>query len=172
LGSSGGLGSSLGLSSSSSTSSSRGLGSSFGASSSSGSASSSNSVSSGSSSSSGSAQDLVIFTRAGWSNPAGVQRPGLERVSYRLQDGKLRRMHWAELDVTEASAPMPRDLLDHVKSVWFRYLTDARTWSDQWPASGQAVADPNSLRMRPLAIEVTLELEDWGRIVRIIEVPT
>jgi hypothetical protein len=25
--------------------------------------------------------------------------------------------------------------------------------------------------MRPFAVEVTLELEDWGRIVRIIEVP-
>jgi hypothetical protein len=36
-----------------------------------------------------------------------------------------------------------------------------------------SAADPlrRSLYSRPLAVEVTLELADWGRIVRIIEVP-
>ncbi len=34
-----------------------------------------------------------------------------------------------------------------------------------------AVASPDkTLRWRPLAVEVTLELEDWGKITRIIEV--
>jgi type II secretion system protein J len=120
------------------------------------------------------ANDLVSFTRAGWANPAGIQRPTLERVSYRLEDGVLQRFHWPVLDTTEATAPIRRDLLDHVKSVRFRFLSDARQWIDQWPptgsGSGSAVGDP-SLRMRPFAVEVTLELEDWGRIVRIIEVP-
>jgi type II secretion system protein J len=117
---------------------------------------------------------LVSFTRAGWANPAGIQRPALERVAYRLEDGVLRRFHWPVLDATEATAPLRRDLLDHVKSVRFRYLTDARQWIDQWPPTGSGnggpVGDP-SLRMRPFAVEVTIELEDWGRIVRIIEVP-
>jgi hypothetical protein len=45
-------------------------------------------------------------------------------------------------------------------------LTDARQWITQWPPIGNT-----SLRMRPFAIEITLELEDWGRIVRVIEVP-
>jgi general secretion pathway protein J len=112
----------------------------------------------------------VVLTRAGWANPAGIQRPALERVSYRLEKGTLRRMHWPVLDATEATAPIPRDLLDHVKSLTFRYLTDARQWSDVWPPLGN---NANlTLRLRPLAVEVTLELEDWGRIVRVIEVPT
>jgi prepilin-type N-terminal cleavage/methylation domain-containing protein len=120
-----------------------------------------------SSTSSGSAPiDLVAFTRTGWANPAGIQRPALERVSYRLEKGVLKRMHWPVLDATEASVPIGRDLLSHVKSVRFRYLTDARQWITQWPPIGNT-----SLRMRPFAIEVTLELEDWGRIVRVIEVP-
>ena len=111
--------------------------------------------------------DLVAFTRGGWANPAGIQRPTLERVSYRFANGTLRRMHWMVLDDVEASLPVRRDVLTHVKSVSFRFMNDARQWSTQWPPLGAT-----SLRSRPFAIEITLELEDWGHIVRVIEVPS
>ncbi len=62
---------------------------------------------------------------------------------------------------------MRRDLLTHVKSVSFRFMNDARLWIDQWPALGTG-----SLRSRPFAVEITLELEDWGHIVRVVEVAT
>jgi general secretion pathway protein J len=110
--------------------------------------------------------DLVAFTRGGWANPAGIQRPTLERVSYRFANGTLRRMHWTVLDDTEATEPVRRDLLTHVKSVTFRFMNDARQWTTQWPAVGAT-----GLRSRPFAVEITLELEDWGHIVRVIEVP-
>ena len=110
--------------------------------------------------------DLIAFTRGGWANPAGVQRATLERVSYRFVNGTLRRMHWTVLDGTEASLPVRRDLLTHVKSVSFRFMNDGREWVTQWPALGSS-----SLRSRPFAVEITLELEDWGHIVRVIEVP-
>jgi general secretion pathway protein J len=110
--------------------------------------------------------DLIAFTRGGWANPAGVQRATLERVSYRFVNGTLRRMHWVVLDGTETSLPVRRDLLTHVKSVAFRFLNEQREWVTQWPALGSG-----SLRTRPFAIEITLELEDWGHIVRVIEVP-
>ncbi len=150
-------------------------------SSSSGSASSSSSDSSSSSSSSSESSDtngidLVVLTRTGWANPAGVQRPALERVSYRLDNGTLRRVHWPELDLTPATQPIAQDLLDHVKSVTFTYLTDARQWVDQWPPATNVVLSPveanPTLRMRPIAVQVTLVLDDWGTIVRIIEIPT
>ena len=111
--------------------------------------------------------DLVAFTRAGWANPAGIQRPTLERVSYRFAKGTLRRMHWAVLDDIEGSQPVRRDLLTHVKSVTFRFMNDSRQWVTQWPATGS-----NALRTRPFAVQITLELEDWGEIVRIVEVAT
>jgi general secretion pathway protein J len=111
--------------------------------------------------------DLVAFTRDGWANPAGIQRSTLERVSYRFAKGTLRRMHWAVLDATEGAQPVRRDLLTHVKSVSFRFMNDSRQWVDQWPATGSS-----ALRSRPFAVQVTVELEDWGQIVRIIEVPT
>ena len=111
--------------------------------------------------------DLVIFTRTGWANPAGIQRPALERVSYRIDKGTLVRMHYPVLDITETTLPLKRDMIDKVKAVSFRFLTDARQWIDQWPPPGAA-----DLRLRPFAVEITLDLEDWGRVVRIIEVPT
>jgi general secretion pathway protein J len=111
--------------------------------------------------------DLVAFTRDGWANPAGIQRPTLERVSYRFANGSVRRMHWTVLDGTEAGLPVRRDLLTHVKSIHFRFMTDARQWVDQWPVVGNT-----ALRTRPFAVQITLELEDWGQIVRVIEVPT
>ena len=113
------------------------------------------------------APDLVAFTRGGWANPAGIQRSTLERVSYRIANGTLRRMHWTVLDDTEDALPVRRDLLTHVKSVTFRFMNDARQWTDQWPQLGTT-----SLRSRPYAVEITLELEDWGHIVRVVEVPS
>ncbi len=110
--------------------------------------------------------DLVAFTRGGWANPAGIQRPTLERVSYRFANGTLRRMHWTVLDETEAAQPVRRDLLTHVKSVSFRFMNDARQWTTQWPPLGAT-----GLRTRPYAVEITLELEDWGHVVRVVEVP-
>jgi general secretion pathway protein J len=111
--------------------------------------------------------DLVAFTRGGWANPAGIQRPTLERVSYRFANGTLRRMHWTVLDGTEATLPVRRDLLTQVKSVSFRFMDASRQWVTQWPAFGSG-----TLRTRPFAVEITLELSDWGRIVRVIEVPS
>jgi general secretion pathway protein J len=118
------------------------------------------------------AQSLVTFTRAGWANPAGIQRPALQRVAYVLENGTLRRLHWPVLDSTLSNDPLRRDLLEQVRTINFRYMDDARQWRDQWPVQ-VAPGDPSkSLRIRPLAVEVTMELEDWGRIVRIIEVGT
>lgn len=117
----------------------------------------------------GATQHLVAFTRGGWANPAGIQRPTLQRVAYVLEDGMLRREHWSVLDATLASRIVRRDLLDRVDAVAFRFMDGARQWRTEWPPIQPN--DPNTtLRMRPIAVEVTLELEDWGRLVRIIEV--
>jgi general secretion pathway protein J len=119
-------------------------------------------------------QELVTFTRAGWANPAGIQRPGLQRVAYTLDtaSGTLRRLHWPVLDSPLSNEPRRRDLLTKVKSVKFRYMDDSRQWREIWPPQIDPSRPDKSLRVRPMAVEVTLELEDWGRIVRIIEVGT
>ena len=119
-------------------------------------------------------QPVVTLTRAGWSNPAGVQRPGLQRVAYFLENNTLRREYWNVLDPTQTSTTVKHDLMQHVKSVALRYLDINRQWQPQWPpASGcpTCTTEGQALLSRPLAVEITIDTEDWGKIVRIIEVP-
>jgi general secretion pathway protein J len=119
-------------------------------------------------------QPIVALTRDGWANPAGLQRPGLQRVAYFLENGTLRREYWNVLDPTLASTTARRDLLTHVKTFSLRYLDVNRQWQEQWPPATSTVMIGSSLelmlRERPLAVEITLDSEDWGKIVRIIEI--
>ncbi len=110
----------------------------------------------------------IELTRAGWSNPAGVPRSTLQRVSYRLEDTDLMREYWTVLDRTQNTEPVRVLLLEHVKSVSVRYLGADRDWKDQWPPLGYS--GPNMRVTRPLAVEITLELEDWGEIKRLVEI--
>jgi general secretion pathway protein J len=113
--------------------------------------------------------ELVELTRSGWSNPAGVARPTLQRVAYRLEDDRLSRDYWVMLDRTLDQQPVSVVLLNRVKGVTFRYMDANRSWQQQWPPLGYSDSDASSLR--PIAVEVTLDLEDWGEIKRLIEVP-
>lgn len=114
------------------------------------------------------AEVLVVLTRAGWSNPAGLQRSTLQRVQYVLEEKTLRREHWPVLDVTLADEPMKRELITGVEEIRLRFMDGAKAWHEQWPPPG---GQPASVyRSRPLAVEVTLRLEDFGEITRLIEV--
>ena len=113
----------------------------------------------------------VAFTRGGWSNPVGSQRSTLERVRYVLSDGVLYREHWNVLDAQLQPDPVRRTLLAGVQDFQVSYMDDSRTWQESWPP--QATASTNGERQwraRPIAIRVTLVLQDWGELVRIVEV--
>lgn len=114
-------------------------------------------------------QTLFSLTRAGWTNPAGLPRGTLQRVSYVLDpDGKLIRQYVNVLDATLANEPVRRELIDRVKSVTVRYRDNQKQWQDQWPPLN---APPVTVaRSRPVAVEIRLELEDFGEITRLIEV--
>ena len=121
---------------------------------------------------------LLTFSRAGWSNPAGVQRPAEQRVRYRFVDGSLVREHWLSVDPALNAEPVQRVLLTKVKSIEVRFLDPVtRDWRNDWPAivpSGPVSAQTvdQMLRPRPLAIEFTVVFEDWGRVQRLFEIPT
>jgi general secretion pathway protein J len=109
------------------------------------------------------------FTRSGWSNTAGLPRPTLQRVGYRLDQDGLWRDHWAVLDRTQATEPVRVKLLTRVRSIKFRFMNASRAWVDRWPGS-EAVGSADGERARPAAVEVVIDLEDWGQIRRVIEV--
>ncbi len=113
-------------------------------------------------------ETLADLTRSGWTNPAGISRSTLQRVTYRLQDNKLQRAYWNTLDRTLTTEPTSAVLLDEVRSVAFRFMDQNQSWHDQWPPLGYS--GPDAVRLRPIAVEITLELEDWGKIVRLLEV--
>ena len=114
----------------------------------------------------------MTFTRGGWTNPAGLPRSELERVSYSIENGALMRSYTSELDATLADVPIKRQLIDHVHGFSLRFMDAGHNWQTQWPPLTQGGAqDSLTLRQRPVAVEVTIELEDWGILMRHIEVP-
>jgi general secretion pathway protein J len=111
---------------------------------------------------------LAEFTRGGWSNTAGQQRSTLQRVSYALVDDVLKRSYTTALDTMQGTKPLVQELFGNVKTVQLRYLDGNQTWQTQWPPA--TLGAPESLWTRPVAVEITIELKDWGRIRRLIEV--
>ncbi|MDF3019544.1 MAG: hypothetical protein K0Q92_847 [Steroidobacteraceae bacterium] len=127
----------------------------------------------------GAEEILVTFSRAGWSNPAGVPRPAEQRVRYRYNavDHSLVREHWLSVDPALNTEPRRRVLLSKVESVEMRFLDPAsRNWRTDWPpnmtSGGANPLQTDQLLFRPLAIEFTIVLEDWGRVLRVFEIPT
>ena len=114
-------------------------------------------------------QPMVALTRGGWTNPAGLQRPALQRVAYYFENGTLRREYWTVLDATQTSTAVKRDVMTHLKSVQLRFMDVSRVWQPQWPVLTNTVG-VSDLRTRPIAVEITLETEDWGKIMRVIEI--
>jgi general secretion pathway protein J len=112
---------------------------------------------------------LAELSRAGWPNGAGTPRGTDQRVLYRLDQGALVREHWTVMDPTLATPPVKRELLTGVERVDIRYLTTGREWIAEWPQFNST--QDFALYARPIAVEVTIVLSDWGEIRRLIEVP-
>lgn len=114
----------------------------------------------------GSASDVTVeFTHTGWSNPANAQRSTLQRVAYTVKDNKLYRGYWLVLDRAQDSKSAPTVILDPIKSIEWRFMDSDGKWLTTWPAPPPVPTGP-----LPRAVEVTLELEDIGRLTRLFRV--
>ena len=112
---------------------------------------------------------LVELSHGGWPNGAGTPRGTVQRVSYRLEEKTLIRDYWNVTDPTLASTPVTRKLLTGVESLGIRYLNSGHEWVEQWPPLGSP--GDTGFRSRPMAVEITITLSDYGEIKRLIEVP-
>ena len=115
----------------------------------------------------GNSDRLLEFTRGGRVNPARLKRSSLQRVAYRIDENRLMRLQWAFLDRPPGSEPRETTLLDDVDSVSLRFLDSNASWHEQWPPLNNAGV---ATQPRPVAIEVKLNLADWGEIRRLFAV--
>lgn len=108
------------------------------------------------------AEGLVEFTRSGNPNPANQLRSSLQRVQYDLDEKQLLRKSWNLVDHVGAE-PVVMSLLSGVEEVSLRFLDNANEWQENWGSEKQ-------LAILPKAVELTLEHQRWGKIIRVIPV--
>ena len=100
------------------------------------------------------ARRLVEHGGAAARHPAAsVLRPGRRCAEAQLHH---RARHRA------GHKPQIQDLFSGVKTVQLRYLDGNQTWQTQWPPPN--LPSPENLWTRPVAVEITIEFKDWGRV--------
>lgn len=104
------------------------------------------------------------LTRGGYRNPAQLPRSSLQRVAYSLEENNLQRLTWSYLDRAQDAQPLKANLLEDVNSLSFRFLDADREWHVSWPPVN---TQQDATVQLPIAMEVSLELEDWGRLTRL-----
>ncbi|NVK22848.1 MAG: type II secretion system minor pseudopilin GspJ [Kangiellaceae bacterium] len=107
-----------------------------------------------------SANSYLEFTRAGWRNPAKLQRSNLQHLKYELIDDELVRHHWLFVDSAMDKQELTRSLLTGVEQIKFEFLIE-NDWKDEW------TPEREDLRAMPEAIKVTMQLKDYGEIYRL-----
>ncbi|MBV1876384.1 MAG: type II secretion system minor pseudopilin GspJ [Pseudomonadales bacterium] len=108
---------------------------------------------------------MVELSRAGWNNPAQLNRSSLQRIAYQLSDdGELKRYFWLVMDRAEDSEPIEQTLLTGIED--FRIgLIDANGGTVQvWPAT-------NALDALPAAAEIFIVSEQLGEIRKVFVFP-
>ncbi|MFO7760678.1 MAG: type II secretion system minor pseudopilin GspJ [Desulfobia sp.] len=109
-------------------------------------------------------EEELELTRSGWRNPADHQRSSLQRVAYRLMEGKLLRDSRPVSDQAygQQQEPFSQELLDQVNNLEARFLDHSENWHNRWPPAN------SHSRTLPRAVKITLELEDWGEVNRLL----
>ncbi len=108
----------------------------------------------------------IELSRLGFANPRAEPRSNIERVLYAIDNNTLRRGRYAVLDRAAGSAPEWRELLDQISELRLRYLAADGSWREQWPPRD---TPPEEL---PRAIELRLQLDDFGELRRVVGLPS
>ncbi len=111
-------------------------------------------------------QNRLAFTRGGWRNLLGQPRSDLQRVEYLLQDDKLIRRFWPQLDQSYEDVHIDQPLLTGVDEMTVELLTAGKprysVWPPEIPGDNQA--------QKPVAVEFVLNLQNFGRVERVFEI--
>lgn len=112
----------------------------------------------------------VFLTRSAGAPVLGASRPALQRVSWALEGGDLVRVSWPAPDRTQTTPERRRVMLKDLRRLQFRFLAPTGEWVTEWPGRFDADAGAAQGRLRPRAVEVTLEDARIGVVRRLIEV--
>lgn len=96
---------------------------------------------------------VLVLSRAGWSNPGEAARPSLQRVEYRLVEGRLERRVSSHLD--GARPGPPQVLFEGVRDLTVTFLRDGT----EAPAFITTLERP-----LPDAVRLTMTLEGYGPV--------
>ena len=96
---------------------------------------------------------LMAFVRRGWEDENAF-RSSLQRVEYRLRDGRLERWRYDAVDGEGRPVAMP--LLEGVRSVRLRYRERDGAWRDRW--------DPTDPARLPTAVELVSDSAGRGQV--------
>ncbi len=110
---------------------------------------------------------VIEFTRLGWQNPAQTPRSDFQRLRYFVQNKTLWRSHWQVLDRAQDSQPLSIPLLEQISAFRWRFLDEQQQWHEDWQLKTFKQLNPNAELPRLVAVELTLNLEQWGQITRL-----
>lgn len=96
---------------------------------------------------------LFAFVRRGWEDETAF-RSSLQRVEYRLTNGRLERWRYDAVDGEGRATAMP--LLERVRRVQLRYRDRDGAWRDRW--------DPTEPSRLPVAVELVSDSEGQGQV--------
>lgn len=116
----------------------------------------------------------LMLTRQGWRNPLGTRRSSLQRVGWEYTGDELRRRYWVSVDQAQEDNSQDIVLLSDVTDFTVRFLDEQRNWRDSWPDDdSMANLNPGTRPdiSLPLGIEITLEHERFGELVRTFSLP-
>ncbi len=113
---------------------------------------------------------ILEFSRTGRPNPMAAQRSHLQRVAYLVSEEQLLRQVWMVVDRAIDTVPFESTLLNGVSAVELRFMDEKHEWQTQWPQSNFQTNQTAPPSVMPRALEITLELEDWGELRRVFEV--
>ncbi|RUO80296.1 type II secretion system protein GspJ [Idiomarina tyrosinivorans] len=109
----------------------------------------------------------VAFVRSGYQNPGAILPRGeLQPVIYRVRDKVLQRVSFPYVN-DRSREPNVRQLIDGVKSLRFRFYVRAGDSNENLGVSSGWRNDWNLPEKLPAAVEMVLELEDYGEIRRV-----
>lgn len=114
---------------------------------------------------------IVCLSRSGWRNPFWSRPRGeLQRVHYRFEDGRLIREYWPAMDRILVTEPRSETLLDNLDGVEITYADPGggSEFVPNWPPLQEG---NGSVGEFPPAVRISLQLRDWGEVVRVVEVP-